>query len=63
MEDFHFLQQHHLQVLEVFMVVVAVAVEKVLLLEQQALAVLAVLAVLVLVLLQFGMGDVNGFSF
>jgi hypothetical protein len=52
-----------LQVLEVFMVVAVVAVEKVLLLVQQAQVVLAVLVQTARVLLQFGMGDLNDFSF
>jgi hypothetical protein len=63
MVEFPRLQQFLLQVLEVFMEAAVLVVEKVLLLEQQVLAVLAVLAVLVLVLLRFGMGDLNGFSF
>jgi hypothetical protein len=62
-EEFLLLQQFLLQVLEVFMEAVAEVAVKAPLLEQQVLAVLAVLVQVVLVLLQFGMGDLNGFSF
>jgi hypothetical protein len=62
-EEFLLLQQFLLQVLEVFMEAVAAVAVKALLLEQQVLAVLAVLVQVVLVLLQFGMGDLNDFSF
>jgi hypothetical protein len=62
-EEFLLLQQFLLQVLEVFMEAVAEVAVKVPLLEQQVLAVLAVLVQVVLVLLQFGMGNLNDFSF
>jgi hypothetical protein len=52
-----------MQVLEVFMAVAVAEAEKALLVAQQALAVLAVLAQMVFALLQFGMGDLNVFSF